>query len=83
MMFKVGLRNTSRIARRNFSSSSRAMNEIYGAPKGGIYSNLPFQVLNRKYIPFSVYFWGISGFFFAFPFLTTFWHLKKSGALDN
>ncbi|EGW33364.1 uncharacterized protein SPAPADRAFT_60705 [Spathaspora passalidarum NRRL Y-27907] len=85
MLTRLGLRglpSTARTtARRNFQSSARAMNEIYGTPAEGPYSNIPFKVVGRKVIPFSVFFFGIMGTFFAFPFITTWWHLKKSGSL--
>ncbi|ODV65077.1 hypothetical protein HYPBUDRAFT_114682 [Hyphopichia burtonii NRRL Y-1933] len=68
---------------RNFQSSARSMNKIYGTPAEGPYSNLPFKVHNRRFIPFGVYYWGVLGFFFAFPFLTTYLHLYKSGALNE
>jgi cytochrome c oxidase subunit 7c len=57
------------------------MNDIYGSPKTGPYSNLPFKVKGTM-IPFGVTFFGVLGFFFAFPFLTTYWHLKKAGSFD-
>lgn len=71
-----------RLFSRNFQTSSRSMNKIYGTPDEGPYSNLPFQVKNRKFIPFKFYYWGVLGFFFAFPFLSTYIHLKKSGSFD-
>lgn len=70
----------NRMMIRNFQSSSKRMNNIFGSPKEGVYSNLPFDV-KRKFIPFSVYYWGTLGFFFSFPFLSTLWHLKKSGSI--
>ncbi|CAD1808883.1 Cytochrome c oxidase subunit VIIc family protein [Candida parapsilosis] len=58
------------------------MNQIYGHPQEGVYSNLPFKVKNRKFIPFSVWYWGVMGFFFAFPFLTSTWQIYKSGGFN-
>ncbi|KAI5964681.1 COX8 [Candida pseudojiufengensis] len=75
---------------RTFQQSSKlmsggegdVMSQIYGVPKEGVYSNLPFQVKNRKFIPFQVWYWGVLGFFFAFPFLSTAWQMYKSGAFN-
>lgn len=75
------IRFQPRIVGRQFQTSSRVMNNIYGTPKSGVYSNLPFNV-KRKFIPFGVYYWGILGFFFSFPFLTTYWHLYKAGSFN-
>lgn len=82
MLNRVGLNRLAinRSFTRNFQSSNRSMNKIFGSPQEGPYSNIPFQVKNRKLIPFSFYYWGVLGFFFAFPFLSTYWHLKKSGS---
>ncbi|CAN3356959.1 cytochrome c oxidase subunit 8, mitochondrial [Diutina catenulata] len=74
-MFKTGLNVASR---RGFSSSAVRANNIYGTPKSGPYSNLPFKVKDRM-IPFPVVFWGVAGFFFAFPFLSSYWQMKKAG----
>lgn len=84
-MFAVGLKQSSRTValKRGFKSSAVRSNEIFGTPKSGVYSNLPFQVKNRKFIPFPVYYWSVLGFFFAFPFVSTWWQLKKSGSLDK
>lgn len=68
--------------KRFFSSSSRAMDKIFGSPKEGVYSNLPFKVKDRK-IPLAIPYWGVLGFFFAFPFLSTYYHLKKAGSFDQ
>lgn len=76
MISRVGLR-TPRAAR-NFQTSARAMNNIFGSPKTGIYANLPFPVKTKK-IPFGIGWWGTFGFFFAFPFLSSYWHMKKAG----
>ncbi|CAI5756472.1 unnamed protein product [Candida verbasci] len=64
-------------------SIQHQMANIYGHPKEGVYSNLPFQVKNRKYIPFSVWYWGVLGFFFAFPALSSFWQMKKAGSFNT
>lgn len=78
----IGLRLTSQRAfQRNFQTSTRTFNKIFGAPKEGPYSNLPFKVKDRK-IPFSIMWFGVLGFFFAFPFLTTYRALKKAGSFD-
>lgn len=79
MISRVGLR-TQRAAR-NFQTSARAMSNVYGTPKEGVYTNLPFKVKTSK-IPFAIGWWGTFGFFFAFPFLTSWWHMKKAGNLD-
>lgn len=74
------------ITRRNFQVSSKKLDMntlVYGHAKEGVYTNLPFKVQNRKFIPFAVYYWGVMGFFFAFPFLTSWWQLKKSGAFNK
>lgn len=76
MSSRIGLRAT-----RNFQTSSRVMSNIYGTPKSGLYANLPFPVKTKK-IPFAIPFWGVFGFFFAFPFLSSWWHLKKAGNLN-
>lgn len=68
----------TRFGARNFQSSSRMMNNVFGTPKDGVYSNIPFPI-KTKTIPFALPYWGVLGFFFAFPFLTTYWHLKKAG----
>ncbi|KAG7663940.1 COX8 [[Candida] subhashii] len=82
---RLGLRVTPRLntlAKRNFQTSFRSMSAGWeGTPASGVYSNLPFKVKGRKYVPFKVAYWGVLGFFFAFPFLTTYWHLYKSGSL--
>lgn len=78
MISRVGLRAAR--PSRNFQTSARAMNNIFGTPKAGVYSNLPFRVKGLK-IPFGVYWWGTFGFFFAFPFLSSWWHMKKAGNL--
>ncbi|CCF56026.1 hypothetical protein KAFR_0A05910 [Kazachstania africana CBS 2517] len=44
----------------------------------GVYSNLPFKVLNRK-IPYGVIHFGFFGLGFAVPFLIGFVQMKKSG----
>lgn len=82
MLTRPGI-NAQRIVRRNFQTSARSMNKIFGSPQEGVYSNLPFKIKNRKFIPFSFYFWGTAGFFFFFPFMSTFLQLKKSGAFDQ
>lgn len=73
MISRVGMRTT-----RNFQTSARAMNSIFGSPKTGIYSNLPFKVKTSK-VPFAIGWYGTFGFFFAFPFLVSYWHMKKAG----
>ena len=78
-MFKTGLNVASK---RGFSSSAIRANAIYGTPKSGPYSNLPFKVKDRKFIPFGLVWWGVPGFFFLFPFMSSYWQLKKSGSLD-
>ncbi|KAI5960507.1 COX8 [Candida theae] len=73
---------SSIIPKRSFQMSSKLMSEmdkIWGHPEEGVYSNLPFKVKNRKFIPFSVWYWGVMGFFFAFPFLSSTWQIYKSG----
>ncbi|EDK42801.1 Cytochrome c oxidase subunit 8A, mitochondrial [Lodderomyces elongisporus] len=72
--------------KRSFQQSLRtlnkelpAMDHIYGTPKEGVYSNLPFQVKDRKFIPFSVWYWGVLGFFFFFPFMSSGWQMYKAG----
>lgn len=80
-MFR-SVRTTQLRSVRNFSSTARVSNAVFGTPKSGPYSNLPFKVHGRKLIPFQVYWWGVLGFFFAFPFLTSWWHMKKAGNLD-
>lgn len=76
MLSRVGLRAPR--AARSFQTSAVASNNIFGTPKSGVYSNLFFKVKDRK-IPFAIPWWGTFGFFFAFPFLTAYWHMKKSG----
>lgn len=80
-MLRLGIRSSNVVTKRGFRSSVVRMNDVYGTPKSGPYSNLPFQVKDRKYIPFPVYYWSILTLFFAFPFLTSWWQLKKSGSL--
>ncbi|CUM67065.1 uncharacterized protein PRCAT00004754001 [Priceomyces carsonii] len=86
MINTVGLRLSQQKAfqrgfQRNFQSSSRACNNIFGTPKEGPYSNLPFKVKDRV-IPFKFAYWGLVGAFFAFPFMSTYWHLKKAGSFE-
>lgn len=77
MIARLGLRTTR--ASRNFQTSSRILlGNVYGTPKEGVYSNLPFKV-KTKFIPFGVGLWGVMGFFFAFPFLASYLHMKKAG----
>ncbi|EGV64154.1 hypothetical protein CANTEDRAFT_105290 [Yamadazyma tenuis ATCC 10573] len=75
---KLAINN--RMMVRNFQSSSKRLSSVFGHPKEGVYSNIPFTI-KRKIIPLSVYYWGTLGFFFSFPFLTTLLHLKKSGSI--
>lgn len=78
----IGLRLArQRAFHRGFQTSTRTFNKIFGSPQEGVYSNLPFKVKNRK-IPFSIMWFGVFGFFFAFPFLTTYRALKKAGSFD-
>lgn len=70
---------SQKVSTRNFQTSARSFNNIFGSPKTGVYSNIPFKVKNRK-IPISFWFWGVTGSLFAFPFVSTYWHLKKSGS---
>ncbi|KAK6465309.1 hypothetical protein DFJ63DRAFT_332738 [Scheffersomyces coipomensis] len=58
--------------------SAKRMNAWFGTPAEGKYTNIPFTV-KTKFIPFKVYYWGILGTFFAFPFLTTAWQMYKAG----
>ncbi|CUM46379.1 uncharacterized protein AC631_03090 [Debaryomyces fabryi] len=74
---------SQKVSARNFQTSTRSLNKIFGSPQSGVYSNLPFKVKGRKFIPFSFYFWGVAGTFFAFPFLSTYWHLKKAGSFNE
>ncbi|KAI3405729.2 COX8 [Candida oxycetoniae] len=76
------------VPKRSFQRSAMLLSgnlseKIYGVPQEGVYSNLPFKVKNRKFIPFAVWYWGVLGFFFAFPFLSTAWSMYKSGALKR
>lgn len=75
-------RSTQRLATRNFQTSARTMgNKIYATPAEGRYTNIPFKVKNRK-TPLALTVYGVLGFFFAFPFLTSYYHLKKAGSFD-
>lgn len=81
MLARVGLQApVGRFAARSrtFRTSAVSLNSIHGTPKEGIYSNLPFKVKNTK-LPFGIGWWGTFGFFFAFPFLSAYWHMKKAG----
>ncbi|KAK8442695.1 hypothetical protein RJF_0599 [Candidozyma auris] len=78
MITRLGLRTTR--ASRNFQTSARAMNKVFGEPATGLYSNLPFKVKNTK-IPFALKWWGTFGFFFSFPFITAYVHMKRAGNL--
>ncbi|CAH6718520.1 cytochrome c oxidase subunit 8, mitochondrial [[Candida] jaroonii] len=69
----------NRLVTRNFSSTRRVLSGFH--PEEGVYTNIPFKV-KRKYIPLSVYYWGTLGFFFFFPFISTYWHLRKAGSFD-
>lgn len=74
------------LTRRNFQVSARKFDIntiVYGTAKEGPYENLPFKIKNRKFVPFAFWYWGVLGFFFAFPFLTSWWQLKKSGAFNK
>ncbi|KAI5968862.1 COX8 [Candida margitis] len=77
---------SSIVPKRSFQISAKLMSgdmqNIYGHPQEGVYSNLPFKVKGRKFIPFAVWYWGVLGFFFAFPFLTSTWQIYKSGGFN-
>lgn len=78
MITRLGLRAAPKSSR-NFMTSSRVMSHNpYGSPATGLYSNLPFKVHNTR-IPFAFKWWGVFGFFFAFPFITCYVHMKRSG----
>ena len=38
---------TQRVSARNFQTSARSFNDIFGSPKTGVYSNIPFKVKDR------------------------------------
>lgn len=79
MVTRLGLR-APRLSR-NFMQSARNMaahENPYGHPATGVYSNLPFKVKGTK-IPFGFKWWGVFGFFFSFPFLTSYVHMKRAG----
>lgn len=71
-MFKQSLIKLS--TRRAFSSTSRQAAHF----KEGVYSNLPFKVVDRK-IPFGIVYFGFFTVGFAVPFIASFVQLKKSG----
>lgn len=81
MLFKTGLNVASK---RAFSKTAiRASGaEIYGVPKAGPYSNLPFKVKDRV-IPFAIPYWGTIIFFFGFPFMSSYWQMKKAGSFED
>lgn len=81
-MFVKSTNAIQRVARRNFQTSARSMNKIFGTPAEGVYSNLPFKVKNAK-IPFSLRYWSFFGFFFLFPFMSSYYHMIKAGNLDK
>ncbi|WPK23288.1 hypothetical protein PUMCH_000523 [Australozyma saopauloensis] len=76
MISRVGLRAPR--ATRNFQVSAKSMNSVFGTPKTGTYSNIPFPVKTKR-VPFALVWYGTFGFFFAFPFITAYWHMKKAG----
>lgn len=78
MISRLGLRANR--ATRNFQTTARAMNKVYGAPETGVYSNLPFKVKGTK-IPFAFKWWGTFALFFSFPFISAYVHLKRAGNL--
>lgn len=63
---------------RNLSTSLARRSEHHPT---GPYVNLPFQVHNRKRVPFGVLFWGFFGLGMGIPGFITWFHLKKSGNL--
>ncbi|KAK6204822.1 uncharacterized protein RJT21DRAFT_117276 [Scheffersomyces amazonensis] len=67
---------------RGFKQSSMVMNQIFGTPASGVYSNIPFKV-KTKYVPFRLAYWGILTTFFFFPFLTSGWQMYKAGDFDK
>lgn len=76
-MFARSALRSSRAPARQFSTTiSRA-----GHHPDGPYSNLPFQVHNRKYIPFGVLHWGFFGLGMGIPVFLVWYNLKKSGNL--
>ncbi|KAI5951860.1 COX8 [Candida jiufengensis] len=82
-IFKQNLNQIRQFQQSSKLLSGDVMTQVYGTPKEGVYSNLPFQVKNRKFIPFAVWYWGVLGFFFAFPFLSTGWQMYKSGSFNE
>lgn len=62
-------------------SSRRAFSSTLLKPvhfKEGVYSNLPFKVLNRR-IPYAFLHFGFFGLGFAVPFIAVYVQLKKHG----
>ena len=78
MISRVGLRANQ--STRSFKVSARALNSVFGTPQTGTYSNLPFPVKTKR-IRFAIGFYGTATLFFAIPFMTCYWHLKKAGNL--
>lgn len=77
MLSRSALRASRLPTSRQFSSSVARRSGHHDGP----YSNLPFQVHNRKYIPYGVLHWGFFGLGFGIPIFLTWYYLKKSGNL--
>lgn len=70
------LRNSaSRAARRTFTTSPARMSHGPDGP----YSNLPWKVHNRKYVPYWVLHFGFFALGLGIPFAITYNYLKKAG----
>uniref|UniRef100_A0A060SXV1 Cytochrome c oxidase subunit 8, mitochondrial n=1 Tax=Blastobotrys adeninivorans TaxID=409370 RepID=A0A060SXV1_BLAAD len=75
MLARQGLRT---VARRGFSTSPVARG---GHLPEGPYSNLPFKVHGRKYVPYWVLHWGFFVVGVGAPFGIAYFQLKKSGSI--
>lgn len=80
MFWRSGNLNKLRVFTKRFQSNIGGPNK-HKSEHHEEYRVTPFKIHGRKIIPFPVLYWGTIIFFFSFPFLTTFMHLKRSGNL--
>ncbi|CAN6634306.1 cytochrome c oxidase subunit 8, mitochondrial [Trichomonascus vanleenenianus] len=77
MLNRVGLRAAQAVSKRSFTSSAVARSGHH-LPEGP-YSNLPFKVHGRKFVPYWVLHWSFFVVGLGTPFAMVYYQLKKSG----
>ncbi|ODV88450.1 hypothetical protein CANCADRAFT_4590 [Tortispora caseinolytica NRRL Y-17796] len=73
-MFRAGRASGNR----QFSSNAVRRSDHY---EEGVYSNIPFKIHNRKYVPYWVLHFGFLGLGFFAPFLVAYYQMKRSGSI--